>query len=793
MLKNYLKVALRQLARNGRYTAINLLALSVAVACCIVAYLNYSFSADYDAFHTHKDRIFRLYSVKAVGTATQAWGITPRPLGPVLERDVAAVTQSVRFDSEGATFQVGDKVFHETLHFADPAFFEVFTFPLQSGTSSVLDDPTQLVLTRTMAEKYFGDEDPLGQTVTVRFGETEHSFTVGAIAEDVPLNSSIRFEALTSYANLERLFDAEENDWGAWGPVTFVQVSGDVAATDLARHLVPYVPPQNAARPDWRIERYYAEPLPAMYLSSRDVRGYTLHQRVPVPAVIAPSVMAALLLLMACFNFMNTALAFAGRRLKEIGVRKVVGGLRRQLIAQFLGESLLLCVLAFGLALLLAEVFVPAWDSLWPYLDLELRYADNLPLLGFLGALLLFTALLAGLYPAFYISGFSPVKVLKGRQQLPGVTTLTRVLLTFQLTISVLVLIASVVFTQNAAYQHTLDMGYDRDQLVVVPLGQAERFTPYRDALRQHPDLLAAAGTRYHVGFSWNSRVARVDPMAQRDALENEVDLYLVGEDYLETAGLEIVAGRPFDARREADVTSAVLVNETFVKQFDWTDPLGQYVTMDSVRYEVVGVLRDFYNNVWNPITPSVFRLAEPAAYRYLVARVPAEDLTAMQAFMRETWQQVAPETPYGGLPQDEMMAEASLVNASIRTTFFYMALVAIVIAAAGLYALVSLNIARRTKEIGVRKVLGATVAHLSVLLNREFAVLLLIASLLASAAGYWGLEALLDSIWTYHAGVSITAFVWAALAMVVIAVLTVGRHVYRAATANPIEALRYE
>jgi len=795
MLRNYLNIAGRNLLRNGHYTAINLVGLAIALACCIVAYLNHDFNYSFDAFHENGDRIYRVNSIRVVNGQEQRWGLTPMPLGPAMASELAAVEQAVRLSRNNGVFQYGDKVFNETVFFADEAFFDLFTFPMKQGSANALRDPTQVILSEALATRYFGEDDPLGRPITLRFNEIVRTFTVGAVAQPIPKNSSIQFDVLTRYDNLRAVAGDDLDDWGRWGFVTFIQVSDRDQLAALRQQLQPYLALQNAARPDWPIERFYFDPLPQNFLTSYDLYGYILTESLHPAAVVSPAVLAVLLLLMACFNFMNTAIAFAGKRLKEIGIRKVIGGRRHQLIGQFMGESMLLCTLAFGLALLLATIFAPAYSSLWPNIDLEANYSENMPLLAFLVVLLLVTGLMAGAYPALYISRFNPVSILKGRHRLGGMNALTRTLLTAQLSIAVLLFVSGIVFTQNARFQETVDLGYDRERVLTVPLaGQPERFGPYRDVLSQNPDLLRIAGSRNHIGLSALGRLVKVDATDQREALTQDVTVYEVGENYLETMGLRVAAGRAFDAHREADVIAAVMVNETFARTVGWARPVGQMVEMDSLRYEVVGVLEDFYDGgVWNPVDPTLLKLAPPASYAYLTVRVRPDDLDAANNFLRETWRRLSPDDPYGGRYQEEVMAEASLINRSIKTVFYYLSGIAVVIAAAGLFALVSLTIARRTKEIALRKVLGASVLSIGHLINREFLVMLLLASGIASAAGYYTLDLMLDSIWAYHVDLGVLPFLGATLAIFLMAALTVGGRVYTTATANPIHALRYE
>jgi putative ABC transport system permease protein len=793
MLKNYLRSATRQLALNWRHTLINVLGLSLALACSVVAYLNHEFAYGFDSFHENADEIYRVNSIRTVSDQSQTWGISPMPLGPTLEAEFPFIDDAVRLSQSSAVVRFGENVFNEDVYFAEPGFFEMFTIPLRQGNADALGNPGEMIISPNAAEKYFEADNPVGEVMTLRFNEEERTFVVGGVTEEIPLNSSLQFDFLLPYETL-RVFNEDMDSWGRWGLVTFVRSSNAAAMSTLSDRLSEQIAVQNSARPDWIISRFDFVPFADMYLTSNDVRNYVLMSAVHPAAVVSPAIIAVLLLLMACFNFMNTAIAFAGKRLREIGIRKVLGGERRGLIIQFMGESMLQCVIAFAVALFLAEIFAPAYSSLWPNLDLEISYADNLPLFGFLGGLLLLTSLIAGGYPAYYISGFSPVNVLKGRQQLIGLNRFSKGLLTFQLANAILVLLASVVFTLNARYQETADLGFEREHTLMIPLGDAERFASFRDALGQNPDITSVAGSRNHVAWSRFGAVVETLPSERGEPVKGETGLLLVGPEYPETMGLRLADGRFFDANREADFDDAVFVNQTFAREFGLDRAVGETVIIDSTRYAVIGLVEDYQTNgFWEPIESVAFRLTRPDQYIYLTASFRPDKLAQADEFVRETWKRLVPEEPYDGMLMKDRMAEAAQVNTGIRTTFMYIAFLAIIIAAAGLFSLMSLAISRRTKEIGIRKVLGATVSGIGLLVNREFIVMMAIAAVVATALGYFAMTALLDSIWAFHSGVGWVPPIAAIGAILLIALATVGHQVYRVATANPVDALRYE
>lgn len=784
MLRNYLAVARRHLLRHPQYTAINLLGLSIALACCIVAYLNHDFAYSFDAFHEQRDEVYRVYSLRGPQGELNEWGVTPMPLGPAAVREVPGVEQAVRLTSYFLALQHEEQRHNERIVYADTGFFDLFTFPVKYGTAAALRDPNQLILSDRIAKKFFGNENPVGTQMTVRRDGEPQAFTVGAVLEPIPANSSITFGALTGYSNLGGDFD----NWRRFGYVTFLHIPDPAALADVEARFPEYAAQQNLARPDWGIEDFRLVPFSEMFVNSQNIPWYYLRPTLHPAAIAAPSIIAALLLLMACFNFMNTALAYAGRRFKEIGVRKVMGGRRGQLIVQFLGETLLLCAVAFVVALLLAVVFVPAYSSLWPNVDLHLSYTEDAGFLLFLLALLLGTGVLAGAYPALYISRFNPVRILMGRQHLRGGNWLTRVLLTLQLTIAGTLIIASLVFAENARYQETLDHGYDYDQVVAAWVEDKAHFDAYRDAVAQYPGLEQLASSDNHIFYS------RYNRMVSQGERQHEIATYGVGVGYLETMGLRLQRGRFFEAGQEGGDATRVVVNQKLARQFMWDDPIGQGITIDSTQYTVVGVVSDFLtNSVWGDMDTAIFMLAPEENHDYLVARVPAGQTPEALAFMKTTWHQIFPEEPFTGYFQEEVMVEARQVNGSILTLFLYIGGMAILIAAMGLFALVSLTVVRRTKEIGVRKVLGASLFQLTGLLNRELVMLLFVAAVVAAALSYFSLGALIDSVFRYNAGISMTAFLIAALLLFFMAALSIGRVIYRSATANPVEALRYE
>lgn len=789
MLKNYLKVALRSLAANKLYTFINIFALSVAMAFAVVAYLNFQYDRDFDRFHEQAESIYVARSTTLVAGREHNWGVTPRPLGPALARDFPQVEKMARVVYSLSALSYGDKIFNEVTYYVDEDFLEMFTLPLQQGTSAVIRDKSKLIISEALAHKYFGEDDALGKQVTIHFGDgRKRDFLVGGVLAPIPSNSSLQFDVLIPYAALQELNSSRSESWAEWSHETFIQVGKPEQVEAMADQLDHYVAAQNAANENWKVTRFYFDPFIEAAARARALTNDILKEGMHPAALVSPTVIAILLLLTACFNFMNTSLAYSALRLKEVGVRKVLGGVRRQLVFQFIGENILLCTIALIIAVVLAEFLVPGYSNLWREVDLQLDYRANWGLLAFLAGLLAFMSITAGAYPAMYVSRFNPVTILKGKQRLGHANWLMRGILTFQFALSTLTIFAGIVFTHNGHYFEQLDMGYEARQVVAVPLQGQELYTPLLQAAQQNPDILSIAGSRHQVGFNQSTL------LAQADGVKHQVAVLSVGENYLETMDMRLLQGRAFDVTLASDWDRAVIINQQMARDFGWSAPLGQEVTIDSLRFTVIGVVQDFYNrSVWRPLQASALRLVKPEQYRYFVARVELRNLAATNDYLREAWHRLAPNIPYEGFYQDESIAEAMEVSSSIRILCIYISLAAIAIAAMGLFALSSLIIIRRTKEIGVRKVLGAGVLHVVALLNRQIVAVLLIAAVVAAAAGYFTLGALLDSIFAYHIAIQSWHMALAAAIVLAIGLVTVSSQVFRVATANPVQALRYE
>ncbi len=800
MLKNYLLITFRSLAKNKLFIIINVFGMGIAIACCIVAYVNWEFAADWDKQHVNADKIYRVQLTREFQGRTERFGSSPTPLGNFVKQNFKDVSKVVRYQVSYSDMRIGEEVFGTGMTFADSAFFDLFTYELKYGTFSDFYDKSKVFISDETALKYFNKEDVVGQPITqIILGKDgvrrPKEYIIGGVFKQLPHNSSFRFEVITLFDNFWDINldpDQNETSWKRWVTL-FLQIDDPAQVASVTQQLQNYIEPQNKAREDFKVTSYYLENFNGMMQRNRTtprVNNDFLRGGIPSEAVTLPAIMAGMLLLLACFNFTNTSIAISSRRLKEIGIRKVMGGMRSQLVFQFLGENLILCVLGLAAGLIIAEWLVPAYDSLWPWLELKLSYAENIGFLLFLGALLLMTALIAGGYPSFYVTSFEPVTILKGKAKFGGTNWFTRILLGGQFVISLLSIIMGVAFYRNGEYQKDYDLGFATHGAISVWVNNEGAYNTYRDALSTNKDIDMIAGTRHHIANSWNN-----DPV-KYESLEREVDIFEIGDGYFEAMDMKLLSGRNFQKDSETDRKESILVTEELVKQFGWTDnPIGKrLVWMDTVQLYVVGVVKNIYARaLWEPIQPMMIRYTSPDKYQQVVVKMDPKKITSVNEFMEKKWKEVFPNTVYNGQMIDEELQETADINNNIVTMFGFLGFFAALMTGIGMFTLVSLNIVKKMKEIGVRKILGASMLNIASVINLEFVINLEVATIIGGAAGYMMADSLMDSIWEYYLKLGVLTLMISILGMLIIAIASVGYKTITTASLNPTKTLHDE
>jgi putative ABC transport system permease protein len=791
MLKNFIKITFRSLIKNKLFVAINVLGLGVALACVIVSYLSWDFNNTYDVQHVNADKIYRINFIRTTNGSPIKNGCSPSPLAKIIDGSISGIDAVVRYSPTGGNFKIKDDLFSVEVSAVDDNFLDVFTFPLLRGSKEALKDKGKIIISSKIRDKYFPDDDPVGQLVTYINGRERLEFIVGAVFEKMPLNSSFQFDAIVNYDNLFDIVDWEETDWAQFNN-TFVVVNNPSSVPQIERDLQRYVEVQNRAKEDYKVKEYYLDPLVGMAIRAEKdaIWNNWLRGALPTAAVIGPIVMAILLLVLACFNFTNTSIAIANGRLKEIGIRKVMGSQRKQLIAQFLSENLILALMGLGAGLLIAEFLVPAYNEMWSFLEIDLNYYENVRFFGFLFILLLFTGFLAGSYPAFYVTSFKPSHILRGTLKYGKTSILTRILLTFQFAISLVAIISGIIFAQNAEYQKEYDVGFNGSTVVTARVEDEDGYNALKQELKDNPKIISIAGSAHSFSNSWYT-----DPIKFNDE-ELDVQLLNIGEDYLATTGATILEGRNFIKDSQSDIRNSVIISEDLVKTFGWEKPIGQRIILsDTIEVFVVGVVKDVFlgGGLWFPIRPVMLRYIKPEGYRYIAIEAKVTDIKAVHDDVEAAWKVVFPNKLPDVRYMDDEAGDMAQVNNNIKTMFIFLGAIATLLSAIGLFSLVSLDIIKRMKEIGVRKVLGASVIHIMNIINKRYIIIILIASLLGSGMGYIMADMLMASIWTYYIPIGPVAFILSIIILILIAMITVGGKVLRAALANPATTLRDE
>ncbi len=798
MLKNYILVTARGVRRHPGYAALNVIGLAVGLACCLLIGLYVRYEGAYDRFHDNADRIYRVVGQPL--TADQPTNANGGfSYGPALEDAFPEVEHAVRFVKMGwgeqRVFARGEHRFYEGNAFvADPEVFDVFSFPLARGDArTALVEPRTMVLTAPMADKYFPGEDPLGQTLQVDlFNDGKFSdYRVTGVMEPFAGPTHLPFEFLLSYASLPPL---PAPVWGYESVFTYLLLTENADPARLEARFPDFQERYVGDRVPYRI---HLQPLTDIHLRSH--LNAELSPNGDIAYVYLFSAIALLILLVACINYMNLATARSARRAQEVSLRKVLGAHRQQLVKQFLGEALLMSALAAGLSVVLAAVFLPVFNSI-AGTPLALGDVGVGRIFLALASLTLLVGVVAGSYPAFFLSSVTPASVLKGGGVSGGRfnVRLREGLVVFQFAVSIGLLACTAVVAKQMAHVRSLNLGFDRSQVVVLPLNDAIRSnaTAFRAEVLRAPGLTSVSLSEQVPARAGNGSSYELEGREERlGAYRLFTDLA-----FIETYGLKVVAGRGYAETFPSDEDEAFVVNEAFVRDAGWGEPadaIGQPVTLHWAGTtrpgEVVGVVENFhlfslrdsvYATVLNPMPLEVLN--------FVSARIAPGQTTEALAHLREAWAAFSPDYPFDYFFVDSDFDRLHRADARLGQVFQTFALLAVLVACLGLLGLAAFVAEQRTKEIGVRKVLGATERSIVVLLSKDFVRLVLIGAVVATPVAYYAMDRWMEGF-VYRAPLGPGVFVLAILGALGVALATVAYHALRAATANPVQALRAE
>lgn len=788
MLATYLKLALRTMAKNKLASFINLAGLSVAIGCSLVAFLFIDFFYNRDTFHENASSIYAVHSMYQTGNDVQEWASSPLPLGPMLADAMPAITNMARIVDGSAVMHVGDQVFTESIRFVDPAFLEMFSFPLAHGRPSALYDAQAIVLSAQLAQKYFGDTDPVGQSIDLRLSNgTDVTFTVAAVAAPFPDRASFWFHALLPFDQL-RALGLDFDDWQQNTRTTFIQVDAYTALPEIERQLATALPAQHLADPDRPIESFRLESLVSLARKASSIRDNITFLTMDPAQAINMAFSGLFLLLLACFNYINIAVVTATRRLREVGIRKVVGSNRVQLVVQFLGEHILLCTFALLCGTALGHFFfAPGFNALFPVFNLSLDLTESTLAWFYMAGILLFTALAGGLYPALFVSQFRPLSLLRNQLLQGGKQRFTKTLLVFQFALAFFAISNSFVYFDNQEFQRNRGWGYTQSHRLVIPLTDAQQFTLLDNELRMLPGIAQTSGSVHHIGRSRDRATVTVEDEPY------EVAAYRVGQDYLETMAVRAQAGRFFDEAYPSDTQQAVIINAAFAKRLGWSEPVGQFLRIGSTSLQVIGVVEDFMTNPMRASDPALFRLAPDQEARILLAELAPGEALATATAVEQIWRTNFPDLPYTGYFQDTILDAFYNVMDNLATVSLFSSFISLLITCMGIFGLISLTLSKRLKEFSIRKVLGATPKNILYLLNKGFIVILLIALFFAIPMSYFMLDVTMGALFSEYTPMHVAPFVWSTLILIVTACLTISSVWRKATRTNPAVILRQE
>ena len=796
MLKNYFKIAWRNLKRNKGYALLNIVGLSLGIACSILIFVLVSYHLSFDTFHKNKDRVYRLTTEWHTETVSHSAAV-PQPLGKAFRNDFTFAEKTARvvdYDNKLITIPGPEnKKFMEEkgVVFAEPAIFDILDFPLVKGNKkTVLLQPNEALVTEKIAHKYFGNEDPMGKTI--RFNNLIN-FTITGILKDIPPNTDRRQEIYVSYANLKDYSSwiASDSSWGGVysGSQCFTLLKPSVTMAQVNKAFPLTVQKYYSGR-DLKEWNFKLQPIADMHFNP-DYDGYADKKY-----LWALFFIGVFLIVTACVNFINLATAQALNRSKEIGIRKVLGSLPRQLFWQFITETFLITIFAVLLAYGLAELTLPYLNALFKS-NMHLYLFTSLQLPLFLLALTVIVVFFSGSYPGLVLARFQPILALKSKlsQKHIGGFSLRRVLVVTQFAISQMLIIGTIVIASQMHYSKSSDLGFNKDAIIVLPLHGDDQLK-----MKTLKTRLSAVGGVEKISLCWqppasgsnNNTNVRYDTRPEDEHWS--VNLKSADDQYVSTFGLKLVAGRnlyPSDTLRE------FLVNETFVKKLNLKSPeevIGKRLSVNGGSHTapIVGVVKNFYNYSFHSKVSAICIFAGASNYSTCAIKINAKNLKPALASFEKIWSETYPEYLYKYDFLDEKLKEFYELDSIMLTLIEAFACIAILIGCLGLYGLVSFMAVRKTKEIGVRKVLGARIQSILWMFGKEFTILLVIAFVIAApVAGYAMYKYLMD--FEYKINIGAWVFVAAIGCTFLIAFVTVGYKSLKASLANPVISLRTE
>jgi putative ABC transport system permease protein len=793
MLRNYFRIAIRNLWKHKIFSFINIMGLTVGMTSCFLIFMYVKFELSYDSMHSKANRIYRIVSdIKTpsdvIHASGPAWAVAPHT-----KPDFPQVEDFVRVSGESFLIRRGNIKFQEERSaYVDSAFFKVFDFKLLKGNPrTALSEPFSIVLSQTAAKKYFGKEEPLGQTLLFT-GDAKPAKVTG-IMKDIPENSQIQADMLVSMSTLTKIYAPDlDNQWGNYGASAYVLLKEGTDPKALEKQFPAFLEKRNGDEMK-KIQMFptlFLEPLRDVYLYSTRDGSKTGN----VNNVYIFSAIAIFILIIACINFINLTTARSAERAKEVGIRKVVGAMKGQLARQFAGESVLLCIIAFLLTFLLTWLLIPLFNQLSGKTIIEGIFQQSSYLLILLLSSVII-GLIAGFYPALVLSSFDPIVVLKGRFASGSKGAFLRKgLVIIQFSISIALITGTLIVYRQMNYMRSQSLGFNNDHMLVMETNG----DPAKDAFKQSlADIPAVRSTSLSSSVPGSGNPGAYSEIENKkgDMQIANLDLYFVDFDYIPNLKIQMVAGRSFSKEFGTDTSQAMVINERAVKLFGYSSPqeaVGRKFRQWGREGKIIGVAKDFhFRSLQTEIKPLSMRI-EPGGCHLVAANISGNNVPATIAAIENKWKSIIPNRPFTYYFLDEYFDRQYRGEMRFGNLFLYFAILAIFISCLGLLGLASYSTFQRTREIGIRKVMGASVSGIVHLLSKEFLTLLLVAFVIASPIAWWVMHNWLQDF-SYRIGMSWWMFILSGTIAFVIALLTVSFQAVKAAVANPVNSLRTE
>lgn len=792
MLKNYFKTTFRYFWNHKIFSLINIAGLATGICVCFFALFYVQFELSRDNYNQNADNIYRLVTDVKTPSGIN-YESTPAPMAPAIQSMYPEIKEVARVFMDDMIIQSNPgNAIKEEIAYADASVFKIFTWPLLRGNAAHLfDAPFDVVLSETAAKKYFGKTDPMGQILLLN---GKDKATITGIMKDIPYNSHLRVDMLFSMSSLTNGGGWSHN-WTRFGFYTYLMLRPDQSPAQLQHKFPAFV---KANFDQGQVKYQLAiEPLKKVYLYGKP-RGHRTgaSESGSITNVYIVSVVAMLVLFIACFNFINLTTAFSLRRAKEIGVRKVLGASKGQLVIQFFMDAILLCLISFVVALILAVLLLPMFNQLTGTIISQNIFSHFQNILWLL-LIAIIVGLLSGAYPALYLSGFKPISSLKGKfgSSVKGLA-LRKTLVIAQFSISIFLIIATTVVYQQLNFMQNQQLGFRKDHQLVVDFQFDNRINQHADAIKQQLAAIPGVGMislSSSIPGTPNNQYKTLMENARNEKQEQRTDAYFIDNDFLNQYQVKVIAGRGFSKNLAADTFKRMLINETMAKALGFDDPheaIGKHFLQLRHEGTIIGVVKDFhFHSFKEKVQPLTIRL-DPGNFTDLTLNISSLNTKHTISEIEAAWKNIAPGLPFVYFFADEAYNKQYIAQERFGTLFICFAIIAIVISCLGLLGLSAFNTTQRKKEIGIRKVLGASVSSITAMLSKDFVKLIVIALLIASPIAWWIMNSWLQSF-AYRINIPLWVFLFSGFAAIVIALLTISFQSVKAAVVNPVKSLR--